>query len=127
MKITRDTVTRILAENGFSLGSNGEPTYDVIWLGNSNVGVMYDTHMYLAREPNGYEDLIEFNETYALSRIMGHINALKHPAETEIRKKRVNQIRQYFETMKTKVKLSADLDSVSDIVDSVVTVALEEL
>lgn len=126
MKITRDTVTRMLVENGFTLGSNGEPTYDVIWLGNSKVGVLYDTHMYIAREPNGYEDLIEFNETYALSRIMAHINAIKHPAETEIRNKRVNQIRQYFETMKTKDKMSADLDSVSDTVDAV-TVAMEEL
>lgn len=126
MKITRDTVTRMLAENGFSLGSDGDPTYDVIWLGNINVGVMYDTHMYLAKEHNGHRDLIEFNETYALSRIMARINALKHPAETEIRKKRVNQIRQYFETMKTKDKLSADLDSVSDMVDAV-AVAMEEL
>lgn len=126
MKITRDTVTRILAENGFSLGSDGDPTYDLIWLGNINVGVLYDAHMYLAKELDGLRDLIEFNETYALSRIMGHINALKHPVETEIRKKRVNKIRQYFETMKTKAKLSADLDSVSDIVDAV-TAALEEL
>lgn len=126
MKITRDTVTRMLAENGFSLGSDGDPTYDVIWLGNSKVGVLHDTHMYLSKEPNGYEKLIEFNDIYALSRIMARINALKHPAETEIRNKRVNQIRHYFETMKTKDKLSADLDSVSDMVDAV-AVAMEGL
>ena len=126
MKITRDTVTRILAENGFSILKGVDPTYDAIWLRNINVGILYDTHMYLAREHDGHQDLIEFNETYALSRIMGHINSLKHPAETEIRKKRVNQIRHYFETMKTKDKLSTDLDSVSDMVDAV-TVALEEL
>ena len=126
MKITRVTVTRMLVENGFSILKGGDPTYDAIWLGNINVGVLYGTHMYLAKEHDGHQDLIEFNETYALSRIMGHINALKHPAETEIRNKRVNKIRQYFETMKTKDKLSADLDSVSDIVDAV-TVALEEL
>ena len=103
MKITRDTVTRMLEENGFSLvGSNGYPSYDTIWLGNSSVGVLYGTHMYLAKEHNGHRDLIEFNETYALSRIMARINALKHPAETEIRKKRVNQIRQYFKSMSAK-------------------------
>ena len=102
MKITRDTVTRMLVENGFSLGSNGEPTYDVIWLGNMNVGALYGTHMYLAKEHDGLQEIIEFNETYALSRIMGHINALKHPLETEIRKKRVNQIRQYFKSMSAK-------------------------
>ena len=98
MKITRDTVTRMLEENGFSLvGSNGYPSYDTIWLGNSKVGVLHDTHMYLSKEPEGYEKLIEFNDIYAISKILGHINALKHPHESEIRNKRVNQIRHYFE------------------------------
>ena len=98
MKITRDTVKRMLEENGFSLvGSNGYPSYDTIWLGNDKVGVLHDTHMYIAREPNGYEKLIEFNDIYAISKILAHINDLKHPHESEIRNKRVNQIRHYFE------------------------------
>lgn len=112
MKITRDTVAKMLVENGFSLGSNGDPSYDVIWLGNSKVGVLQGTHMYLAREPNGYEHLIEFDDIYALSRIMGHINALKRVAETEIRKKRVNQIRQYFKDRYEadhRIEISVDL------------------
>lgn len=106
MKITRDTVTRMLEENGFSLvGSNGYPSYDTIWLGNSKVGVLHDTHMYLSKEPEGYERLIEFNDIYALSKIMGRINALKHPPEYEIRNKRVNQIRHYFEQKKMEAKI----------------------
>lgn len=100
MKITRDTVTRMLAENGFCLGSNGDSSYDVIWLGNNSVGVLYDAHIYLAKDPDGYEELIEFNDAYALSRILGNINALKNSSEADIRKRRVNQIRQYFSSHK---------------------------
>ena len=43
MKITRDTVKRMLEENGFSLvGSNGYPSYDTIWLGNDKTGEFYE-------------------------------------------------------------------------------------
>jgi hypothetical protein len=64
--------------------------------------------MYLAKEHDGLQEIIEFNETYALSRIMARINALKHPAESEIRKKRVNEIKSYFKTRRLG-EVAADL------------------